>query len=161
MDGQQDLASNTGTVEDVDFSGNPWFQIEVPVANASTAGIAYELEQVRVEGSFAEDGSYIGGIRVEALVDTRSFHQLIDESDPGAVCDAVTSLGLSCVACTDGETYCLEVVVDQVTGEERHDIELVAVTDGSAACATVAAGAPLAWWGLALLARRRRPNPTQ
>lgn len=156
MDGEQDLTANTAAVEDLDFSANPWFQLAAPNATAPFAGLDVTLEDLRLEGSFAPDGSHIGGIRAEANVDTRSMAALLDPDDPCALCNTAASLGATCTACRDGADFCLAFVVDQMTSEAQEDVEIVEITDGSALCATVSAGTPLAWLGLVLLAHRRR-----
>ena len=63
--------------------------------------------------------------RMAGLLDARDLagvlvdNGLIEEEDPGAVCDLIATFGVLCEACSDGEDYCLSIYVDQITAMEE------------------------------------------
>lgn len=149
----------------------------------TVSGISLELSNFTVQGTFSPDGSYFGGGRIIATVDTRPLDILVDEeAKEGYICDLAAGLGIACLPCPDGGEYCLDLEIDQLYGTakaapivEIEGTNCLGCLDGvppdvsetceidpdadesSATCAVVATGTTVAWAGiLALLGRRRK-----
>lgn len=153
----QDPTVNTAQLSPADFTAAPWFVLNTPTAVFPFAGVNVEVHNAALEGTFAADGSGIGGGRVTGEIDTRSLASLLDaQAEPESMCETLLSVGVECVDCPDGEPLCVEVVVDRLTASEVPGAEVVEVTDGTGTCAVVGAALPLGWWGAALLRRRRK-----
>lgn len=147
------------------------------------SGIDVDISNLTIEGSFAPDGSYFGGGRMTGMIDTRPLDTLVDEeAEEGYICDLAVGLGMMCVPCPDGESYCMEIEIDQLVGNaEFTDVVEIAGTnclgclDGpppdvsetcevdpdaeasGATCAAVPAWSTLTWAGvLAVFGRRMR-----
>jgi hypothetical protein len=113
----QDMGMGTFPFLPSDWTGAPFFSgdtEEIIVsydAGSSTTDII--IHSVHLEGTFAADGSSIGGAWASGLADTRNLYTLIDVPDmPGVdpedlVCAWVESLGLPCIDCGDGVDRCL------------------------------------------------------
>jgi hypothetical protein len=63
-----------------------------------------------LEGTFAADGSSIGGGSAIGLGDSRYMGCLIGKGDdPAALCDYAATFGFSCDVCPDGNPWCLTI----------------------------------------------------
>lgn len=126
MVGAQGYKKNDGTYKqvgtdvwifpDADFTSAPYFAASTPEISIDYSDVAIPIESFSLAGTFAADGSKIGGGWASGLGDTRNMGPLLElGDDPGAVCDLITALGLSCETCADGEPYCvfLEVEFDE------------------------------------------------
>jgi hypothetical protein len=70
-----------------------------------------------IEGTFAPDGSSIGGAQLSMMVDTTNLGEamnLPDDEDPMAVCNFIEPLGIPCVACPGGKELdnCIAIVAN-------------------------------------------------
>ncbi len=103
-----------------DFSESPHFEIGGEGKTSITvADVTVEIQNLRIAGDFSADASYFGGGVLEGTIDTRPLDSLLDDSgEPGAICETATSLGVTCVPCTDNEPYCLSLKVDSITATE-------------------------------------------
>ena len=126
MVGAQGFKKNDGTYKqvgtevwifpDADFTTSPYFAASTPEISIDYADVAIPIENFSLAGTFAADGSKIGGGWASGLGDTRNMGPLLElGDDPGAVCTLISALGLSCETCSDGEPYCvfLEVEFDE------------------------------------------------
>jgi hypothetical protein len=160
---EQDLDVNTVPLPTADYSAAPYVTDGPQDVMLDIAGLDLPVYDFYFSGTFASDGSSIGGGVARGTMDTRPLVPLLDESgDPSALCDLAASFGGLCEACgADGEPYCLAFEVDQIEAEEVRGLTLVSVTGGTGGtgCATSHPALPLAWIGLLGLAWRRRPNP--
>ena len=63
-----------------------------------------------LQGTFAADGSSIGGGSAIGLGDSRDMGCLIGAgSDPAALCNYAAAVGFTCENCPDGNPYCLTI----------------------------------------------------
>ncbi|MFZ5481006.1 MAG: hypothetical protein ACOZNI_29865 [Myxococcota bacterium] len=121
---EQDTCVATETVV-ADLSDSPAFTLSGIALDVDFSGATVTLDDATVSGTFASDGTWIGGGELSYTVDTRPLAPLVDESgDEGVICDLVVSFGSECVACSDGEPYCLDFLIDQLVAEEV-DVEVV------------------------------------
>jgi hypothetical protein len=105
---------------------------DAPFFGATTAGIAIDyadsvipMHNFHVEGTFAADGSMIGGGVASGHGDTRDMGPLLQlGGDPNAVCDFASGLGLDCVDCPDGNPWCLEIEAHFDDAEWLEDLDL-------------------------------------
>jgi len=147
----QDPEVNTRSWPDADFTASPAFSLGLDDLTAPVAGYTIPAEQVTLTGTFAPDGSYIGGAEVAGYLDTSALAPIIDPSSPGAVCDLAATFGASCEACpSDGSPYCLSFREEHIPAERVDGLTLVEVTDGTTSCTT--GRAPRGAWTLALAA---------
>ena len=115
-----------------DFTTAPFFSVGPESTELSVAGVSVVINDLMIAGDFSADGSYIGGAILAGLLDARDLagvlvdNGLIEDDDPGAVCDLIATFGVPCDACSDGENYCLSIYVDQITAEEA-DESLISV----------------------------------
>jgi hypothetical protein len=172
---QQDFCRST-RVSAADYSAAPFFEVGPMDFAVPMSGYEIDVEDHFFAGTFAPDGSYIGGITLAGSVDTRPLVPLLfeGEDDPNAVCDLIASMGVSCEACggDPAALYCLAYrLIDGVAQEVGTTLEAVetpcthaqcAETDcdpSGAGCATPA-GSKTGWWvalaPLMLLPRRLR-----
>ncbi len=161
---EQDLDVNTVPLPMADYSAAPYATVGPQDVMLDVAGLDLPVYDFYFSGTFAPDGSSIGGGVARGIMDTRPLVPLLDESgDPSALCDLAASFGGLCEACgADGEPYCLSFVLDQIDAEEVRGLALVPVTGGTGGtgCGTTQPALPLAWIGLLALAARRRPSPS-
>jgi len=127
--------------EAADFTAAPFFSVGPEDTTLSAAGYDIVINNLIIAGDFASDGSYIGGAILSGLLDARDLVDalvgggLLEDDDPNAVCDLIATFGVACGECPDGENYCLEIYVDQITAE-IDDQTLVAQDEcDPAACA--------------------------
>lgn len=95
---------------DADFGSAPFFVANTDRIVIDYSSIEIPLETFYLEGSFAPDGSSIGGGYASGWGDTRNMGPLLGLSDdPNAVCGLIDSLqlGINCEECSDGGAYCL------------------------------------------------------
>ena len=110
-----------------DFTTAPFFSVGPESTELSVAGVSVVINDLMIAGDFAADGSYIGGAILAGLLDARDLagvlvdNGLIEDEDPGAVCDLIATFGVLCEACSDGEDYCLSIYVDQITAMEEDE----------------------------------------
>jgi hypothetical protein len=109
-----------------DLSG-PWtdpsFATAAPTLVLTVAEVDVTLTDVAFAGTFFPDGTSIGQGTLSGTIDTRTLGPAFGVgSAPEAVCDLAASFGGTCLACADGEPYCLDVEVD--------DLSALVVPDG-------------------------------
>ena len=110
---QQDLDIDTFAFT-ADFTDAPFLrgaadEIQIVVDNT------YTLYDFDIEGTFAPDGSSIGGAQLAMKVDTTNLGEamnLPDDDDPMAVCNFIEPLGIPCETCPGGKGLdnCIAIV---------------------------------------------------
>jgi hypothetical protein len=112
----QDMFTGIYDFPPADFAGAPFFAADTDYidiiyqSGATSANIP--MHGMHLEGTFAPDGSAIGGAWIGGLVDTRNLGPLLDIGDSGeedVVCEYLSVFGLSCEDCGDGTELCLYV----------------------------------------------------
>lgn len=154
---EQDM--DAGTVDLVaDASGSPYFELSGESTTVSISGTTIDLSDIEVSGTFAADGSDIGGLRLSALVDTRGLAPLIGEdAAPDEMCDLLAGLGVSCVACPDGDEFCTPFTVENVPAPEVSGLSVASSSGtGGTICSVATGGLSAAIVALGLVARRQR-----
>ncbi len=110
-----------------DFTAAPFFKATAEQVGIDYADVTINIYNFEVEGTFAPDGSSIGGGIANGLADTRYLGEIIGFGTGWyEVCDFVASAGLDCETCPDGEETCLTLeahfddadLVDGLTIEE-------------------------------------------
>jgi hypothetical protein len=129
----QDLCSPTLEFPAATFE-DPFFQIASPLLTLNVAGYSIDVQDLDLQGSFRPDASGIDGASLQGVIDTRP---LVDVLAPGgaddSVCVLVSTFGVSCVDCGNGENYCLEVWVDSIEAGAVNADPLVAITEADIA----------------------------
>lgn len=154
---EQDL--DVGTVDfTADASSSPYFEVSGESASLALSDVTVDVSDIEVSGTFAADGSDIGGLRLSGLVDTRGLVPLVDEAGaPDTICDLVTGFGESCVTCPDGTDYCLRLTIEDVPATEVRGLSVEASSGtGGAVCSVATGGLSAAIVALGLVARRQR-----
>jgi hypothetical protein len=112
----QDMGTGTYDFPPADFSAAPFF-----VASTDLIDIVYQsgsttanipMHNMRLEGTFAPDGTSLGGAWIGGLVDTRNLGPLLEIGDSGddeVVCEYLSVFGVDCIDCGDGDELCLYV----------------------------------------------------
>ena len=103
---------------------SPSFSIvqgEFPVIPISSGSLI-----ASISGTFSTDGDYIGGIILETQLDAREmFDHLgdagLDAETPADLCNLLLGFGLQCTTCSDGESYCIDFKVRDVTAFQSYD----------------------------------------
>jgi len=98
-----------------DFTQSPFFAATAPLVTLSYNGIDIPIEQFHLEGTIADDASFIGEGKAWGYLDTRYAGVWVARpDDPAAVCDVASSAGVSCVPCLDSEPYCMFIRAEEV-----------------------------------------------
>ena len=103
-----------------DFTEAPFFSINADELALSVSDFNVGIKDFTLSGTFAADGSYMGGAVLAGLLDARDLVEALigggileDGSDATAVCDLISAFSVNCEACSDGEEYCLSIHVDE------------------------------------------------
>ena len=133
LDGQtgeivQNRAFRTWDFGTVSFADNPFFGATSPGIVIDYDGSVIPMHNFYVGGTFSEDGTELGGAMASGYGDTRDMGPLMQlGDDPDAVCDFAAGLGLECVACPDGNNWCLEIEAHFDDAEWLEGLDLVEV----------------------------------
>lgn len=100
------------------FSDSPAFAATMDRFPLTVAGVSLPVEGFAFSGTFSPDGTRIGGGRVTGLADTRYAGPLLSSSAEDRICRFAEGLGITCVPCSDGEPFCLDLEVAEVTATE-------------------------------------------
>ena len=116
IDGGMYVQDDVPTFEfDADFTQAPFFTGSAPLVEIVVDN-TYTLYDFAVEGTFAPDGTSIGGARVSMQVDTTNLGEamnLPDDEDPMAVCNFIEDLGIPCETCSGtGTDNCIAIVAN-------------------------------------------------
>ena len=122
----QDMSVPTFAFGSADFTHAPYFTVSAPEVQI-VAGDTYTLYDFAAEGTFAPDGSSIGGATLSMLIDTTNLGEAMDlpnGDDPMAVCDYLEPLGISCETCPGGagKDNCIAIVA---TWDEANTVPVI------------------------------------
>lgn len=119
--GVQEPCVETIPFPPADISENPYFEVGPQQFSVNVSGTEVTIEDLFLAGSFAPDGSYIDGVVLSGVVDTRPFADLVsddEDAEDDAVCNLAESLGIECVACPDGTgDFCISLLADRISAE--------------------------------------------
>lgn len=111
-----------------DFDEAPYFDVRSEDVELTLGVGPLPIRNLRFTGTFAADGSRIGGATLSGQGDTRYAGAVAgSQGDPGAFCDLAAGLGVQCEACADGEPYCLTVEVVGLSAPEVPGLTLAPV----------------------------------
>ena len=123
--GTQDFCMPTFVFPSADFSDAPYFSVGPADTTLSAMGYSVLVHDLQISGTFAADGSYFGGAVLGGAIDARDIVEMIDEVETAEdACALTESFGAPCVACSDGEEYCLELLADQIKADEVAGVTL-------------------------------------
>ncbi len=123
-DGSQDLCQPTVDMpgEDGGFE-NPSFTVGPAALYVGYDGFVVDLEASLFSGDIAEGGNSISNGELITAIDTRYLDEYIGSE--GDTCGYLGYVGVSCEDCnSDGEPYCLNVVMTDIELEEVEGLEL-------------------------------------
>jgi hypothetical protein len=125
----QDVCSPTIEFPAADFE-DPFFQIASPLLTLDVAGYSVDVQDLDLQGAFTPDASAMQGASLKGVIDTRPLVDVLAYGgDPDAVCILVSTFGVSCVDCGNGEEFCLEVWVDNMSAERVNADPLLLITE--------------------------------
>ena len=114
-----------------DFSQAPYLIAETEQLGVYYEGYPIPIHNFHIETTFSPDGETMSEIRTSGLGDTRYMGPLLNSgNDPDAVCTLAVSFGAKCVACPDGNPYCLDLVAVDLEAEYVQGLDLQE-TDGT------------------------------
>ncbi len=129
----------------------PFFEYGPVDTTYTSAGTSFTIMDLHLAGTFAPDGSWLGGGEIALVLDMREWVDLIEEVESAAdMCNLSASFGAPCQACQDGAEYCLPLLVDGILGEESSGTSVESVPasghpecDGTTSCMGCASGGRL------------------
>lgn len=135
----QDVCSETIEFPPATFD-DPFFQIASDLLTLDVAGYSIDVQDLDLQGSFTPDASGMEGASLKGMIDTRP---LVDVLSPGgtedSVCLLMSTFGVNCIDCGNGETFCIDVWVDSIEAAAVGADPLVEITtadvDGNPDCA--------------------------
>lgn len=102
---------------------DPHFELGPQDTPLAVAGLEITINDLFISGDFASDCSGFGGGTLAGQLDARTLAPLLGDllgiTDPDEVCTTLTGFGVTCGACSDGENYCVDVLVDQLNAEAQ------------------------------------------
>ena len=111
----QDICVPTFDFPTADFTNSPDFDVGPTDFEVQVDDVVIVMEDAHFSGSIA--GARIEDVVFTARLDSRSLHDLIGGSDPGDACDLHLAFGGQCVPCLDGQLYCMNVHMTDLTGQ--------------------------------------------
>jgi len=129
--GQQDLCNTSVEFPlPTPFDTNPYFDTGAGSDLIwEIEGIEIVVEGPRFTGAYDAYGAEIHGVTLDGILDTRDIGGLVGATgDDNALCDLVVTFGVSCFACTDGQPFCLDMTVDNMTAFGAPDVTLQSIT---------------------------------
>jgi hypothetical protein len=125
---QQDDSYPTWDFPVTPFDGAPYFATTSARVELIIAGFALPITDFHLSGTLAADASHFAGGVLSGLGDTRYAGGAIAQpNNPAAMCNLAAGIGVSCVACPDGEPLCLQVELHDLRGTEVDGLTLVPV----------------------------------
>lgn len=115
------------------FSANPAFFFPPFEAQIPIQGVTqFSFQEVQLSGVFAPDGSYFENGVISGVMDVRDnysiFQELgLDMESPSDVCALMAGFGVSCNACSDGQSYCIDIEVVDIYAPKQSGV-IVEVT---------------------------------
>jgi hypothetical protein len=122
----QDRQASTWDFGATSFASSPYFEAEVDEVIFAFQGTSVVVNDFRLEGTFNASGEAFGGALLTGQADTRHLGMLLGDPDNlGAMCEYAGKLGIFCDPCPDGESYCLDMAVEDLEGLWVPGLELV------------------------------------
>lgn len=107
------------------FESSPYFEIHGDNVVLEILGYELAVEGFGLTGTFSPDATKFEGATLGGMLDTRTAGALIGQpNNEAAFCMAATAFGLSCEPCNDGLEFCMEVLVEDLTGDWVEDLSL-------------------------------------
>lgn len=101
------------------FDESPFVRVTADVVTIKLGDAGIDLWNFALEGTFSADGSTLGGGRASGLGDTRNLGPILElGEEPGAVCDLVSGMGITCIPCPDDQPYCLTLSAIDVSAPD-------------------------------------------
>jgi hypothetical protein len=130
----QDPCTPTASLS-ASFLTNPFFTtapvtLDVPVPNGTI-----RLYETTFSGAVAPSGDLVGGLTLDALLDTRDLVPLlVPNGPPGSACALLAPLGVTCSPCPGGGPFCVPVQVVQPVADEIPGLSLTSITTPGPTC---------------------------
>ena len=112
------------TFDPADFTEQPYFHAQQSEVSLNYDGNELPIRDFVIEGTFAPDGSSMGGLVVGGVADTRELSAAFFESEEG-VCELMADWGISCIPCEDGVELCLEVLAEDAVALIEPDLDII------------------------------------
>ncbi len=117
-DFRQSMGVETWDLPASDFGDKPYFEASGDKVTVAAGGIALDIYDFEISGTFAPDANTIGGTRISGLADTRNMGELIGKKgDPAAMCDLAQTWAIACQPCPDTLGYCMRLTAIDAIGE--------------------------------------------
>jgi hypothetical protein len=107
-----------------DFTKAPFFHAEQSELALNYDGVDLPIKDFLLEGTFAPDGSSMGGLVVSGVADTRGLSDAY-AGDEAYVCDLMADWGMDCVACDDGAELCLEILAEDGIAPIEPELDII------------------------------------
>ncbi len=113
------------------FDSTPYFEVGPEDTTFNVSEYSITISDLFISGAFAPDGSYISGATLAGSVDTRPLVVLIGEDEEeDAICEIAGAIGVECQPCeSDGQPFCLSVLVDSIQAAELPGYTLTEIDD--------------------------------
>ncbi len=113
----QDFCARTVDLPAADVTHLPWFHLLTDELQFGAYAADMSLYQLQVSGTFASDGSAIGGLAMTTVVDSRDIADLISGQTADSLCEIMGNLYIPCEPCpTDGHSYCFDLSFEDLSG---------------------------------------------
>ena len=113
---EQDMCFPTiGGVVDVNFTQNPFFEIEPVDVNISISGYPLNVQQFELSGIFQADGLGFEHGHLFGYIDARTLESVTSFTAP-QICSLLEGFGAACQTCGDGQDYCFTLEVSNLSG---------------------------------------------
>ena len=113
----QDFCARTVDLPAADVTNLPWFHLLTDELQFGAYAVDMFLYQLQLSGTFAADGSSIGGLAMTTVVDSRDIAELISGQTADSLCEIMGNLYIPCELCpTDGHSYCFDLSFEDLSG---------------------------------------------
>jgi hypothetical protein len=115
--GSQDFCARTVDLPAADVTNLPWFHLVTDELQFGAYAVDMSLYQLQLSGTFASDGTAIGGLAMQTVVDSRDIAELISGQTADSLCEIMGNLYIPCEPCpTDGHSYCFNLSFEDLSG---------------------------------------------
>ena len=122
---EQDICLETVDISGLDFSQNPYFDLEVDDYIVKVYGEELVFETARLTGDFAADGTFIDGATFSGTITATSLGSLMGTGGQFATCLALMAFGIPCDTCPSGSGDCIYFDVIDIEAEEAAGLTLI------------------------------------
>jgi hypothetical protein len=126
----QDLCTRTLELPKADRTGD-----DFAAGPADMVGPAdWTLYDTEISGSLGADGESFGPMSLSGVADARQIAPFFPMAEDAAeLCTIMGDLGLSCGPCGDDEPYCIEVLIENASGD-RVDVAVEPIAELDPSC---------------------------